>query len=114
MRSPIIKVLLIPLFLGTLAGCAGITGKEPTSESPLQRAMAVRADAVQRARISLKTAKAAGCELAAPFEYYMALEYLELAEHELAGGDKDGVELFAKKSNAHSTKAIEIAKGGTQ
>jgi hypothetical protein len=29
----------------------------------------------------------------------------------LAGGDKDGVVEFAEKSNAHSLKAIELAKG---
>jgi len=111
MRSLIIKALLIPLFLGAFGGCAGITGTEPTADSPRQRAMAMRTDAVQRARISLQAAKAAGCEFAAPFEYYMAQEYLQLAEHELSGGDKDGVVGFAEKSNAHSTRAIEMAKG---
>jgi len=74
--------------------------------------MAARAGAVENARISFQAAKAAGCEIAAPFEYYMAQEYLQLAEHELAGGDKDGVVEFAKKSKAHSTKAIEMAKRG--
>jgi hypothetical protein len=111
MRSPIIKALLIPLFLGALAGCAGITGTEPTAESPRQRAMAMRTEAVEKARISLRAATAAGCEFAAPFEYYMAQEYFQLAEHELAGGDKDGVVGFAEKSNAHSIRAIEMAKG---
>jgi len=112
MRSPVTKALLIPLFLGTLGGCAGITGTEPAAESPRQRAMAVRTDAVQRARVSLDAANAAGCEFAAPFEYYMAQEYFQLAEHELGGGDKDGVVELAEKSNAHSIKAIEMAKGG--
>ena len=111
MRSPIIKALLIPLFLGALAGCAGITGTEPTAGSPRQRAMAARTEAVEKARISLRAATAAGCEFAAPFEYYMAQEYFQLAEHELAGGDKDGVVGFAEKSNAHSIRAIEMAKG---
>jgi hypothetical protein len=76
--------------------------------------MAARTEAVENARISFRAAKAAGCETAAPFEYYMAQEYLHLAEHELAGGDKDGVFEFAEKSKAHSAKAIEIAKGGTK
>ena len=111
MRSPVARALLIPLFLGALGGCAGITGTEPNAESPRQRAMAKRTDAVQRARISLQAAKAAGCEFAAPFEYYMAQEYFQLAEHELAGGDKDGVVGFAEKSNAHAIRAIEMAKG---
>jgi hypothetical protein len=114
MRSPITTALLVPLFLLSLGGCAGITGTAATNQTPLQRAMAARTEAVQRARVSLQAAKAAGCETAAPFEYYMAQEYLQLAEHELAGGDKDGVAEFAKKSITHSTKAIEMAKGGTK
>jgi hypothetical protein len=112
MRSPITKALLIPLLLGALGGCAGITGTEPAADSPRQRAMAMRAEAIQRARISLQAATAAGCEFAAPFEYYMAQEYLQLAEHELAGGDRDGVIGFAEKSKAHAIRAIEMAKGG--
>jgi len=73
--------------------------------------MAARTEAVENARISLQAAKAAGCEFAAPFEYYMAQEYLELAEHELGGGDRQGVIEFAGKSKTHSIKAIEMAKG---
>jgi hypothetical protein len=111
MRTPITKALLIPLFLGAFVGCAGIPGTEPTADSPRQRSMAMRTDAVQRARISLQAAKDAGCEFAAPFEYYMAQEYLQLAEHELASGDRDGVVGFAEKSSAHSTTAVEMAKG---
>ena len=114
MRSPAVKVLLIPLFLGMLAGCAEFMGTGPTVETPLQRAMAARVAAVERARISLQAAKAEGCESSASFEYYMAQEYLRLAEHELAGGDKEGVVAFADKSNVHSMRAIEMAKGETR
>ena len=102
---------MLSLLLGTLGGCAEFMGTGPTAESPRQRAMAERTAAVERARLSLQAAKAAGCEFAAPFEYYMAQEYLQLAEHELAGGDKEGVVEFAEKSKGHSIKAIEIAKG---
>jgi hypothetical protein len=112
MRGRILRILSIPLFLGALAGCAGMTETRQTAETPRQRALAMRTEAVGRARTSFLAAKAAGCETAAPFEYYMAQEYLQLAEHELAGGDKDGVVEFAEKSKAHSTKAIEMAKGG--
>lgn len=111
MRSPMIKALLIPLLLGALGGCAEFMGAGPTADTPLQRAMASRTAAVERARMSLQAARTEGCEFAAPFEYYMAQEYLQLAEHELAGGDKEGVVEFAEKSNDHSVKAIEIAKG---
>ena len=71
-----------------------------------------RTKAVENARVSFQAAKAAGCEIAAPFEYYMAQEYLQLAERELAEGDKNHVAGFAEKSKAHSTKAMEMAKGG--
>jgi hypothetical protein len=83
-------------------------------ETPNQRAMADRIKAVESARISFQAAKTAGCEVAAPFEYYMAQEYLHLAEKELAEGDKNHVFLFAENSKDHSTKAIELAKGGTR
>jgi len=111
MRSTIAGAVLIPLLLGMLGGCAEFMGTGPTAESPLQRAMAARTAAVEKARLSLQAAKAEGCEFAAPFEYYMAQEYLQLAEHELAGGDKEGVVEFAEKSKVHSIKAIEMAKG---
>jgi len=114
MRSRTIRILCLSLFFAALVGCAGITETRQTIETPRQRAMAVRTQAVENARISFLAAKAAGCETAAPFEYYMAEEYLRLAEHELAGGDKDGVVEFAEKSKAHSTKAIEMAKGGSK
>jgi hypothetical protein len=42
----------------------------------------------------------------------MAQEYLQLAEKELAEGDKNHVIVFAENSRAHSTKAIELAKEG--
>lgn len=111
MRSPIARTLLISLVLGALGACSGIMGTGPVADSPRQHAMAARTAAVERARVSLQAAKAAGCESAAPFEYYMAQEYFQLAEHELAGGDKEGVIEIAEKSNIHSVKAIEMAKG---
>jgi hypothetical protein len=112
MRTRTMRILWLPLLLGALAGCAGMEGSRQTMETPRQRAMAARYHAVENARISFVAARAAGCETAAPFEYYMAQEYLQLAEHELAEGDKIGVIEFAEKSKAHSSKAIETAKGG--
>ena len=111
MRS---RILWIFLFLAALEGCAGMTGTRQTMETPRQRAMAARTQAVENARASFLAAKAAGCEVAAPFEYYMAQEYLRLAETELAEGDRNHVVGIAEKSKAHSTKAIELAKGGTK
>ena len=106
------RILWLPLLLGALAGCAGMEGTRQTMETPNQRAMATRTEAVENARIAFQAAKAAGCETAAPFEYYMAQEYLQLAERELAEGDKNHVVGFAEKSKIHATKAIEMAKGG--
>jgi hypothetical protein len=112
MKSRIASVLCLPLVLAVLGGCAGMTEPRQTMETPQQRAMAARSQAVENARISFRAAKAAGAETAAPFEYFMAQEYLQLAERELAEGDKNHVVGFAEKSEAHSTKAIELAKGG--
>ncbi|MHB1011716.1 MAG: DUF4398 domain-containing protein [Desulfobacteria bacterium] len=112
MRSRTTRILWLSLFLAVFGGCAGMTETRQTIETPRQRAMAAKIQAVENARISFKAAKAAGAETAAPFEYYMAQEYLQLAEHELAEGDKNHVVGFAEKSNAHSAKAIELAKGG--
>jgi hypothetical protein len=114
MRSQAMRILSLSLFLGALTGCTGMTEMRPTTETPLQRAMAARTQAVENARASFRAAKAAGCEVAAPFEYYMAQEYLQLAEKELAEGDKNHVVGFAENSKTHSTKAIELAKGGTR
>jgi hypothetical protein len=102
------------LFLAALGGCAGMKETRQTTETPRQRTMAMRTDAVEKARVSFRAAKAAGCETAAPFEYYMAQEYLLLAEEELGSGDQVGVFEFSEKSRDHSTKAIEIAKGGSK
>jgi len=114
MRSRTVKILSIPLLLGTLSGCAGITDPRQSVDTPLQRALAARTQAVENARASFLAAKASGCEVAAPFEYYMAQEYLRLAEKELAEGDKQHVFLFAENSKTHSTNALEMAKGGTK
>lgn len=112
MRSRTMRILCLSLLLAALAGCAGMTDARQTPETPQRRALAMRTQAVENARISFKAANAAGAETAAPFEYYMAQEYLQLAEKELAEGDKNHVIVFAENSRAHSTKAIELAKEG--
>ena len=111
MRSQIAGALLILLLSGVSGGCAEFMGTAQTVETPLQKAMAERAAAVDKARAALRDSKAQGGETAAPFEYYMAQEYLQLAEHELGGGDKNGVVEFAEKSRVHAMKATEIARG---
>ena len=114
MKIQIIGILSIPLLLGALGGCAGLTDNRPPPDSPRQRAMAARVEAVGDARSSLEAAKTAGCELSASYEYYMAKEYLTLAERELVEGDPVGALEFAGKSKTHSAKAIETTKGGAK
>ncbi len=69
---------------------------------------------VKNARASFEKAKAAGAETKAPYEYYAAESYLGLAEHEVDEGDKDGVRLFAEKSERMSAEALKKAGGGAK
>ena len=70
-------MLLLPAILA--AGCASAT-------------------ALQKADTAFGQAKAAGAETKAPFEYYAAEAYLDLAHHEKAEGDGDMVIEFSQKS----------------
>lgn len=85
-------VSLLPAFLA--AGCA------PTA-------------ALRKADGAFANAKAAGAESKAPFEYYAAEAYLDLAHHEKAEGDRGGVVEFSKTSEKHSAEALRKAGGGT-
>lgn len=58
MRSRTMRILSLSLFLGALAGCAGMTETRQTVETPLQRAMAARTQAVEHARVSFRAEKA--------------------------------------------------------
>ncbi len=73
-----------------------------------------RTEAVERARASFERAKAAGAEYAAPFEYFMAEEYLTVAEEERNEGDRHGVFDFAAKSERFSEAALRKAGGGAR
>ncbi len=100
------------MFLLAWSGCAGTNDFRQNAQSPQAQAKAARAEAVKEARESFQEAKTSGGELAAPYDYYMAQEYLRLAEHELGEACVKSVHEFARKSKAHSAKAIEVAKGG--
>jgi len=84
-------VLLLPAILA--AGCASTT-------------------ALKNASTAFGQAKAAGAETKAPFEYYAAESYLDLANHEKAEGDRDMVVDFSQKSEKYSAEALQKAGGG--
>ncbi|MDH3237787.1 MAG: DUF4398 domain-containing protein [Deltaproteobacteria bacterium] len=86
--------------------------QEPVSPSPLRREFEERKKTVEIARAAFDKAKEAGAEYASPYEYYMAQEYLELAQEELNQGDRDGVLRFASKSVQYSMFAIRKSSGG--
>ena len=81
------------------------------SVSVHEYAKAKRTEAVTRAFKAFEMAQAAGAEQAAPYEYYMAEEYLNLVKEELVAGDRTGVGLFAAESERYSFEAIEKADG---
>lgn len=70
------------------------------------------AGALRNARASFEKAKAAGAEQKAPYEYYSAEAYLDLAEHEVDEGDTKQARAFAAESRKHSADAIGKAGGG--
>ncbi|GAB4372460.1 MAG: hypothetical protein Kow00128_21220 [Deltaproteobacteria bacterium] len=87
-------VLLLPAFLA--AGCASTA-------------------ALKKADTAFGQAKAAGAESKAPFEYYAAEAYLDLAHHEKAEGERGSVIVeFSKKSEQYSAEALQKAGGGTK
>jgi len=85
---------------------------EPVSLSPLRREFEERKKKVEIARAAFDKAKEAGAEYASPYEYFMAQEYLELAQEELNQGDKVGVLRFASESVQYSMLAIRKSSGG--
>lgn len=97
---------LLLLLAVTMAGCGGAAGVR--KEAPTARAIAnaERAEAVKDARASFLAAGASGGEYSDPYRYYMAKEYLELAEDELKAGDTKGVIAFAEKSKKYSAVLV--------
>ena len=115
MKRWLAGILSIAAILGMFGGCAGLTAPSgQAAATPSERERAARAAAVERARDMFDQAKVAGGELAAPFDYYLAEEYLNLATHESSGGDKDGVIAFAEQSAIHSEEAIRLAGRDTR
>lgn len=82
------------------------------SRSANKRAFEERKKAVEGARAAFEKATEAGAEYASPYEYYMAKEYLEMAQDELKEGDVIGVHRFAAKSEQFSALAIRNSSRG--
>lgn len=97
-----------------VAGCGGGAGVRQASPTMRERATSARAEAVESARTSFLAAKAAGGEYADPYRYHMAKEYLDLAEHELNGGDTQGVIDLAEKSKSYSAGLVGKTGGGAK
>jgi hypothetical protein len=69
---------------------------------------------VKQAQLSLDNARGAGAESGAPYQFFAAQAYLELAEHEKAEMDLAAAKEFAEMSIGFSDKAIEKAGRGAQ
>ncbi len=82
------------------------------ADSAHEKARTARTQAVENARLALEKARTLGAETAAPYEYYTAEEYLDLAKRELKEGDRIGVAIFAAESEKYSFEASEKAAGG--
>jgi hypothetical protein len=89
-----------------------LSGASSESGHRNRMGMEERKFSVESARDAFERAKEAGAESASPYEYYMAKEYLELAQDELKGGDRIGVHRFSSKSEQFSSLAIEKSSGG--
>jgi hypothetical protein len=70
--------------------------------------------AIHSARAQLESAKAAGAEWSAPFEYYAGEYYLKNAVHEAEEGDNKAANVFTKQSSDYSAQALGMAKGGAK
>lgn len=71
-------------------------------------------NAIQNARAQLVSAKAAGADWSAPFEYYAAEAYLGKAVFSAEIGDTEAANMFTNQSAGYSAKALEMAKGGAK
>lgn len=95
MKRYIVFTVVLLFLIGALSGCSS-------------------RKYVNRARTSFETAKTEDAEVKAPFEFYAAEAYLDLAEHELEEGDHSQSKVFAEESEKYSAEALEIMGGGVR
>ncbi len=67
---------------------------------------------VGKAREALGQAEAAGAETKAPYDYYAARAYLEMAEHEKDELDWKAAHEWAQRALDHASRALAGAGGG--
>jgi uncharacterized secreted protein with C-terminal beta-propeller domain len=102
MKSAISKILVLLACVALVAGCGKFLGHADTASK------------LTLAQESLAKAKAAGAETKAPAEYYMAVEWLKAAEHEVQEGDRPAAKEWAEKSEQYSKAALQKAGGGAK
>ncbi len=102
------RAMSVPVVVALLGGCAGLTGSAKTAGPPThaERQRAARDEAIDNARNKLARARSAGGEFAAPYHFYLAEEYFDLAVQEAREGDREAVIEFAERSAAYSGEAI--------
>ena len=71
-------------------------------------------NSLQQAKDSFGSAKQAGAEKKAAYEFYSAETYLQLAQHEFDEMDYKQTSIYAQKSQDFSKQAVEKAGGGAQ
>jgi len=89
-RTGLVVSLLLAMAMA--GGCAA-SGKVKLAESSFERAGEL------------------GAEQKAPYEYYAAEAYLELAEHEVSEGDGKQADVFAEQASAFAEQAISKSGG---
>ncbi len=108
------RLLAVSVAVAMLGGCAGLSGSAKTAGPPtpaeLQRT--AREESIDNARTALAQARSAGGEFAAPYEFYLADEYLNLAAEEAREGDRESAIVFAERSAAYSGEVIRAAGRG--
>ena len=88
-------ILLVAIIL-----CAGLIGGCAT------------ADAISSVRAQIKKAKDAGADWSAPYECYMAEEYLKRAVHEAEeGSPREDVDRFLNVARENAQKALASVGG---
>jgi hypothetical protein len=88
----VLRVLVIVLSLAMAGGCAHL-GK------------------VDKAAESFQKAEELGAEQKAPYEYYAAKAYLDMARHEVEDSDRKQAGIFAEKSMSFAEQAISKSGG---
>lgn len=58
----------------------------------------------------IREAEAAGAEQKAPYEYYSAVEHLNVSKEELSEADDEAAKVFGEKAKAMAEKALQKSR----